>query len=109
MVERRARHFVFLSRSAAPMSQEDPFLIELRSYGCTTTLISSEVGVHDGVIRTMAAAGRPIARALQASMILRDSSFLETAWEQWKMASTPKIRGHGTSTKRYSRSSRAGP
>jgi hypothetical protein len=71
MVERGARHFVFLSRSAASMSQDDPFLVELRSCSCTVTLVSGDVSVYEDVVRAVEAAGRPIAGVLQASMVLR--------------------------------------
>jgi hypothetical protein len=73
LVERGARHVVFLSRSAGDVGDKDPFLQELASVGCKTTRISGDVSNLEDVIRAIKSAGSLIAGVLQASMVLRVS------------------------------------
>jgi len=93
LAERGARHFVFLSRSAGSMSDDDPFVRELASMGCTATRVSGDVTRYSDVVRAIKEAGRPIAGVLQASMVLRDNSLVDLSWEEWITASRPKIQG----------------
>jgi NADPH:quinone reductase-like Zn-dependent oxidoreductase/2-polyprenyl-3-methyl-5-hydroxy-6-metoxy-1,4-benzoquinol methylase len=93
LAEKGARHVVFLSRSAGNIGDEDPFVRELASVGCRTTRLSGDVSNYEDVIRAVKAVESPIAGVLQASMVLRDNSFVDMQWEQWVTASKPKIRG----------------
>lgn len=74
LAEKRAKHLVFLSRSAGQVCDDDPFVRELQSLGCTVTRVSGDVTVYEDVARAVKAAGRPIVGVLQASMVLQVSS-----------------------------------
>lgn len=119
LAEKGARHFVFLSRSAGNMPDDDPFIRELSSLGCTATRVSGDVSNYDDVVRAIKAAGRPINGVLQASMVLQvcasllyfppsffplsehvqeltrvqDNNLEDMTWKQWMTASKPKIQG----------------
>jgi len=94
LAERGARHFVFLSRSAASVSDDDPFVRELCALGCTAARVSGDVACYEDVVRAVrAAGGRPVAGVLQASMVLRDNRLVDMSWEEWTAASRPKIQG----------------
>lgn len=73
LAEKGAKHFVFLSRSAGRMPENDLFLRELESLGCSVTRVSGDVSNYDDVVRAIKAAGRPIYGVLQASMVLQVS------------------------------------
>ncbi|KAG8162546.1 hypothetical protein KVR01_008311 [Diaporthe batatas] len=72
---------------------DDPFVLELQSLGCTVTRVSGDVTIYEDVARAVRAAGRPIVGVLQASMILQDTSLNDMSWTQWTAASRPKIQG----------------
>lgn len=76
MVEKGARHFVFLSRSAGISEKSQAFLKELESQGCTAITISGSVTNSDDVHRAIAACTRPLEGVIQMSMVLRVSSKL---------------------------------
>lgn len=73
LVEKGARHLVFFSRSAGQVRDDDPFVHELQSLGCTVTRVSGDVTIYDDVVRAIKAAGKPIVGVLQASMVLQVS------------------------------------
>ncbi|KKY36228.1 putative polyketide synthase [Diaporthe ampelina] len=93
LVEKGAGHLVFFSRSAGQVRDDDPFVRELQSLGCTVTRVSGDVTIYEDVVRAIKAAGRPIVGVLQASMVLQDSSLGDMSWAQWTAASSPKIQG----------------
>lgn len=74
LVERGAKHLVFMSRSAGNMPDDHPFVRELAALGCKTTRISGDVCKYDDVVRVIQTVGCPIAGVLQASMVLKVSS-----------------------------------
>ena len=45
------------------------------------------------VIQAIKVSDKPVGGVLQASLILRDSSFLNMKWEDWLAASQPKVQG----------------
>lgn len=73
LVEKGAKHLVFLSRSAGQLGDDDPFVQELQSLGCTVTKVSGDVIIYEDITRAIKAAGRPIVGVLQASMVLQVS------------------------------------
>ncbi|KAJ0116060.1 hypothetical protein J7T55_005006 [Diaporthe amygdali] len=93
LVEKGARNLVLFSRSAGQLRDDDPFVQELQSLGCTVTRVSGYVTIYEDVVRAMKAAGKPIIGILQASMVLQDSSLDDMSWAQWIAASRPKIQG----------------
>lgn len=70
LVERGARHLVFLSRSAGSVTSEDPYIKELAARGCSVQTFSGSVSNLADVKRVVASAAKPIAGVLQASMVL---------------------------------------
>lgn len=86
LVERGAKHVVFMSRSAGNLLDDDPFVKEFAAHGCRTTRVSGDVSKYEDVVSAIQAAGEPIAGVFQASMVLRVStntshiSSLANAW-----------------------------
>lgn len=73
LAESGVKEIVFLSRSAASMLDDDPFVQELASLGCRATRVSGDVCNYDDVVRAIQSASKPIGGVLQASMVLRVS------------------------------------
>lgn len=73
LVERGVKEIVFLSRSAASLPDDDPFVQELALSGCRATRVSGDVCNYRDVVRAIQSAGKPIGGVLQASMVLRVS------------------------------------
>lgn len=73
MVERGAKNFVFLSRSAGKSAEDQSFFRELEAQGCSAIAIAGSVVELDDVKRAVKAASKPIAGVLQMSMVLRVS------------------------------------
>ncbi|KAM6523146.1 hypothetical protein FSOLCH5_003765 [Fusarium solani] len=92
LAERGARHFVFLSRSAEK-PEHDAFFKEMESLDCTSTRVSGDVVNYDDVVRAVKAAGRPIAGALHAPLVLQDNSFLDMSFDEWNAPFRPKVEG----------------
>lgn len=78
LVERGARHLIFLSRSAGSVTSEDPYIKELAARGCSVQTFSGSVASGRDVKRVVAWAARPIAGVLQASMVLDVSDQLHS-------------------------------
>jgi hypothetical protein len=74
MVEKGARSFVFLSRSAGMSTEDKNFLLELESQGCSVIAIAGSVMEMNDVLRCVNAAPTPIAGVMQMSMVLKVSS-----------------------------------
>jgi hypothetical protein len=74
MVERGARRFVFLSRSADSQAHR-AFLNELETQGCSTQIFSGSVSNLADVVNTVQNTSKPIAGVIQMSMVLRVSIF----------------------------------
>jgi hypothetical protein len=112
MVERGARHFMFLSRSAGKSAQDQAFRCELEAQGCSVVMIQGDVGLLDDVKAAIQCCKQPIGGVLQLSMVLRVSSmpaaepadqrianllkdhFIpEMAHSDWKEGLSPKVAG----------------
>ncbi|RYP07435.1 hypothetical protein DL765_009146 [Monosporascus sp. GIB2] len=93
LIEKGARHFIFLSRTAGDMSDDDPFVCELEAQDCVATRVSGDVNNYDDVVKAIRTVAMPIAGVLQASMVLRDNSLVDMSWDQWVTATKPKIQG----------------
>ena len=76
MVERGHKYLIFMSRSAGSMTSEDPYVKELTSCGCSVQTFSGSVLNLADVKRVVSSAAKPIARVLQASMVIDVSSTL---------------------------------
>lgn len=70
-MEKGARNFVFLSRSAGISDADQSFIKDLESYGCRAIPVAGSVINASDVQRAMAAAETPIAGVIQMSMLIR--------------------------------------
>jgi hypothetical protein len=70
LVERGARHLVFLSRSAGTIPKSDPYIRELEAQGCAVQTISANIYNSSDLKTAIKAISAPIAGVLQASMVL---------------------------------------
>lgn len=94
MIERGARHLIFLSRSAGLRPDDESFVYELNSMGCQVQLVQGSVINSQDVMRAIRVATRPLKGILQSSMVLRDEGFPNMTLDQWNAAILPKV--HGT-------------
>ncbi|PKX89491.1 type I polyketide synthase [Aspergillus novofumigatus IBT 16806] len=93
MVERGARHFIFLSRSAGKSAQDQAFRCELEAQGCSAVMIQGDVGVVDDVKAAIQRSSQPIGGVLQLSMVLRDYFIPDMAHSDWKEGLSAKVAG----------------
>ncbi|KAH8678404.1 putative polyketide synthase [Xylariales sp. PMI_506] len=93
MVERGARHFCFMSRSAGKSDDDQAFLRELDFLGCKAVAVSGSVAEMDHVQRAIAEAPSRIAGVFHMCMVLKDLSFLDTGYAEWKAVQDPKVKG----------------
>lgn len=93
MVERGARRFIYLSRSAADAEQHRDFIRELQSMGCEAKMIPGSVSNIEDVRRSVAAADGQLKGVLQLSMVLRDQGFQQMTFEEWTTVVSPKVDG----------------
>ncbi|KAL5392876.1 hypothetical protein DPSP01_000571 [Paraphaeosphaeria sporulosa] len=94
MVERGARSFVYLSRSAGSTADDKTFFKELEAQGCEAVAIAGSVTSEDDVKSAIALAEKPISGIIQLSMVLRDQNFLKMNHEDWETPLSSKV--HGT-------------
>jgi len=95
MVERGARHLVFLSPSAGTRAIHEDLIHELKSMACDVQLVKGNVSKASDVRKALAAAASsgPVKGVFQMSMVLRDQAFPRMSHEDWNLATRPKIQG----------------
>lgn len=95
MVERGARHLVFLSPSAGTRTPHAEIVHELESMGCSVQMIQGSVNDPDDTRKAFAAAiaSAPVKGVFQLSMVLRDQAFSKMTLDEWRSATWPKIQG----------------
>lgn len=71
MVEKGAKSFVFLSRSAGESAEDKDFLQELESQGCSAIAVRGSVVRIEDIEKAIQVAPTPIAGLIQLSMVLR--------------------------------------
>ena len=76
MVERGARHLIFLSRSAGTNEQDRAFEVELADLECTVSFVAGKAQEKDDVAKAISQAREPIKGVLHLAMVLRVSSTL---------------------------------
>lgn len=74
MVEKGARHLVFLSRSAGQLDQHRDFVQELETQGCKVILVTGSVTALSDVEEAISCSTKPIAGVIQMAMVLSVSS-----------------------------------
>ncbi|POR37432.1 Polyketide synthase [Tolypocladium paradoxum] len=93
MVERGARHLIFLSRSAGAHLKHQEFAQELASMGCRADFVQGSVSNLDDVTRAVAQAQGWLKGILQMSMVLCDQNFSRMTITEWNTAVDPKVKG----------------
>ncbi|PHH69951.1 hypothetical protein CDD82_7419 [Ophiocordyceps australis] len=93
MVERGARNFVFLSRSAGKQDQHQLFFRELQSQGCQAIAVAGSVADMSHVQRAIDLAPAPIVGVLHMAMVLKDAAFSNVTFEDWNAVLEPKVKG----------------
>lgn len=72
LVEKGARHLIFLSRSAGHLPDHSQFVYELERQGCEVEMVAGDVSRLDDVTSALSrAAGRVIGGVIQMSMVLQ--------------------------------------
>lgn len=93
MVENGARHLIFLSRSGDAHEETRDYLDELRSQGCQLQIFTGSVSKKADVETAVREASVPIAGVINMSMVLKDVSLSDMTFEDWTVATEPKVRG----------------
>jgi aryl carrier-like protein len=94
MIDRGARHLIYLSRSANPNSEKhQDFIREIESMGCKVELVQGSVSSADDVQKAVDVGRGKLNGILQMSMVLCDQAFTRMTLEEWNTATAPKIEG----------------
>lgn len=93
MVQRGARHLIFLSRSAGTSERHRDLHKELESLGCAVTFVQGSVTSVDDVNAAVARADGSLKGVLQMSMVLADQGFPRMTTHEWNTAVDPKVKG----------------
>ncbi|EFE44178.1 polyketide synthase, putative [Trichophyton verrucosum HKI 0517] len=93
MIEKGARNFIFLSRSAGESDSDKAFLRELDAQGCTATVVKGNVTELDDVKRAATASPKPVVGVINLAMVLRDEAFEKMTYDDWNAALAPKVQG----------------
>lgn len=93
MVENGARYFMYISRSAGKTPQDQDFLAELESQGCSALAIAGSVADPSIVQQAVQKALRPIKGAFQLSMAIPNMAFLDMNYSDWNAGLVAKIDG----------------
>ena len=79
MVERGARHLIFLSRSAGVSKEDQAFELELEGLGCAVSFVVGKAQDEEDVEKAILQARGPIKGVLHLAMVLRVSNNLTTS------------------------------
>ena len=71
MVERGAKHLIYLSRSAGKSENDRSFMRELHFQGCSTQAFAGDVADPLVVQKVVRCAAKPISGVIQMSMVLK--------------------------------------
>ncbi|RDA94924.1 hypothetical protein CP533_0174 [Ophiocordyceps camponoti-saundersi (nom. inval.)] len=93
LVEKGARNFCFLSRSAGTSEGDKAFFKELEEQECRVSAVAGSVADMADVHKAVEAAPTPISGVLQLSMVLRDNSLFQLSYDDWTAAQQPKVQG----------------
>ncbi|UZP34413.1 hypothetical protein NXS19_002229 [Fusarium pseudograminearum] len=93
MIQRGARHLIYLSRTAGTNEKHLDVQQELESLGCKVDFVQGSINKLDDVNDAVARADGRLKGVLQMSMVLADQSFSRMTMDEWNMAVDPKITG----------------
>jgi len=78
MLQRGARHFVFVGRSGTDKTPARNLVKDLQAAGASVTIIRGDVAAYKDVENAVAEAIRPIGGVIQAAMSIHVSTFQES-------------------------------
>ncbi|EUC39811.1 hypothetical protein COCMIDRAFT_41753 [Bipolaris oryzae ATCC 44560] len=93
MVQKGARHLIFLGRSGSEKPEAASMVNRLRREGVDVEVIKGDVSIKEDVIRAVRAAKVPIAGVVQGVMALDDRLFASYDINSWNVAIDPKVAG----------------
>ncbi|KAI9741492.1 MAG: hypothetical protein M1818_004298 [Claussenomyces sp. TS43310] len=93
MVQRGARDFIFLSRSAGSTVEDKEFFVELETMGCSVCGVPGKVQDMQDLNRAILRATKPIKGVVHMAMVLRDAPTVDMTYEDWTTAVAPKVDG----------------
>ncbi|EEQ34967.1 Fum1p [Microsporum canis CBS 113480] len=93
MVEKGARHFIFLSRSAGESDSDKAFLHELAAQECTATVVKGSVADFGDVKQAATVGLKPVVGIIHMAMALRDQAFEKMTYDSWHTTLAPKVQG----------------
>ncbi|EFQ96902.1 fatty acid synthase S-acetyltransferase [Nannizzia gypsea CBS 118893] len=93
MIERGARHFIFLSRSAGESDSDKAFLQEVAAQECTATIVKGSVADLDDVKQASTVSLKPIIGIIHMAMVLRDQTFEKMTYDNWNTPLASKVQG----------------
>ncbi|KAF9772857.1 hypothetical protein IL306_009400 [Fusarium sp. DS 682] len=93
MVQRGARHLIYLSRSAGTQQKHLDLAQELGSLGCRVDFVQGSITSLDDVTTAVSRADGHLKGILQMSMVLSDQSFSKMTIDEWNTAVDPKVKG----------------
>ncbi|KAJ5142667.1 Fum1p [Penicillium bovifimosum] len=93
MVEKGARHLVYLSRTAGKSEDDQNFLQQLKEQGCHPVCVPGCISDMVDVQNAVAKCAKPLAGVLQMSLAMRDEAFCQMSFDQWKSSLAPKVTG----------------
>ncbi|CVL00302.1 probable polyketide synthase [Fusarium mangiferae] len=93
MVQRGARHLIYLSRSAGTQQKHLDLAQELESYGCRVDFVQGSINSLEDVTVAVSRANGHLKGILQMSMVLCDQSFDKMTIKEWNTVVNPKVKG----------------
>ncbi|KAL4957564.1 hypothetical protein BDW69DRAFT_180489 [Aspergillus filifer] len=93
MVEKGARSLVYLSPSAGEKEAHHQFADELKCQGCDVIFVKGSASDMADIQKAIGASPRPIKGIVQLALALKDVSFENMTFEDWKVPLTAKVDG----------------
>ncbi|KAL2821422.1 hypothetical protein BDW59DRAFT_164156 [Aspergillus cavernicola] len=93
MVERGARHLVFLSRGAGASADDQCFVRELEMQGCNTMLMKGDVTRLVDITAAIKRCPLPVGGVLQLSMVIKDQFIPDMTYKNWQDGLAAKVTG----------------
>ncbi|KAL4772444.1 hypothetical protein BDW60DRAFT_216463 [Aspergillus nidulans var. acristatus] len=94
MVEKGARHLVYLSRSAGLSEKDQAFVRELEEQGCQAICVPGDVSAIADVKAAVSKCSQPLAGVMQMAGFLQDAMFDKMKYSEWESCVASKV--HGT-------------
>nr|ALQ32998.1 putative polyketide synthase [Fusarium sp. NRRL 52700] len=93
MVQRGARHLIYLSRSAGRQQKHLDLAQELESCGCRVDFVQGSIISLEDVTVAVSRADGHLKGIIQMSMVLCDQSFDKMTINEWNTVVDPKVKG----------------